>query len=53
VFNLSAALIDRLVHHGHVLAFTGESYRLRNVFGIMELHRSAVKMSQQRLSKKA
>ena len=27
---LTAALIDRLVHHGHVLAFTGESYRLRN-----------------------
>ena len=25
-----AAFIDRLVHHGHVLAFTGESYRLRN-----------------------
>lgn len=27
---LTAALIDRLVHHGHVLAFTGESYRLRH-----------------------
>ena len=27
---LTAALIDRLVHHGHVLAFTGESDRLRN-----------------------
>jgi hypothetical protein len=26
----TAGLIDRLVHHGHVLAFTGESHRLRN-----------------------
>jgi DNA replication protein DnaC len=27
---LTAALVDRLVHHAHVLSFTGESYRLRN-----------------------
>lgn len=27
---LTAALIDRLVHHAHVLAFTGESYRLQH-----------------------
>jgi len=27
---LTAALIDRLVHHAHILPFTGESYRLRN-----------------------
>ncbi|MED4568217.1 ATP-binding protein, partial [Brevibacillus agri] len=27
---VTAALVDRLVHHAHVLAFTGESYRLRN-----------------------
>lgn len=27
---LTAALVDRLVHHAHILAFTGESYRLRN-----------------------
>jgi len=27
---LTAALIDRLVHHGHVLALAGESDRLRN-----------------------
>lgn len=27
---LTAALIDRLVHHAHILAFSGESYRLRN-----------------------
>jgi len=27
---LTAALIDRLVHHAHILAFTGESYRLRH-----------------------
>jgi DNA replication protein DnaC len=26
---LTAALIDRLVHHAHILAFTGESFRLR------------------------
>ncbi|MFB5557510.1 ATP-binding protein, partial [Bacillus cytotoxicus] len=22
--------VDRLVHHAHILAFTGESYRLKN-----------------------
>ncbi|MFT9850001.1 IS21-like element helper ATPase IstB [Aneurinibacillus sp. REN35] len=27
---LTAALVDRLVHHAHVLSFTGESYRLKN-----------------------
>lgn len=27
---LTAALIDRLVHHAHVLGFSGESYRLRH-----------------------
>lgn len=27
---LTTALIDRLVHHAHVVAFTGESYRLKN-----------------------
>ncbi len=27
---LTAALIDRLVHHAHILAFTGESFRLRH-----------------------
>jgi len=26
---LTAALMDRLVHHAHILAFTGESVRLR------------------------
>ena len=26
---LTAALIDRLVHHAHILAFTGDSIRLR------------------------
>ena len=26
---LTAAMIDRLVHHAHILAFDGESYRLR------------------------
>jgi DNA replication protein DnaC len=28
---LTAALVDRLVDHAHIFAFTGESYRLRHV----------------------
>jgi DNA replication protein DnaC len=27
---LTKALVDRLVHHAHILGFTGESYRLRH-----------------------
>lgn len=27
---LTAALVDRLIHHAHVLSFTGESFRLTN-----------------------
>lgn len=27
---LTAALVDRLIHHAHVVSFTGESYRLAN-----------------------
>lgn len=27
---MAAAMIDRLAHHGHLLTFEGESYRLRN-----------------------
>ncbi|WP_180230381.1 IS21-like element helper ATPase IstB [Bacillus cereus] len=27
---LTSALVDRLVHHAHIIAFTGESYRLQN-----------------------
>ncbi len=27
---LTAAIIDRLVHHAHILTFTGPSYRLKN-----------------------
>ncbi|WP_281171072.1 ATP-binding protein [Alicyclobacillus contaminans] len=27
---LPPALVDRLVHHAHVPAFTGESYRLQH-----------------------
>ncbi|WP_235918968.1 IS21-like element helper ATPase IstB [Heliomicrobium undosum] len=27
---LTAALVDRLVHHAHILTFAGESYRLRH-----------------------
>jgi DNA replication protein DnaC len=27
---LTAALVDRLVHHAHIIAFTGESYHLRH-----------------------
>ncbi|HSV31071.1 MAG TPA: ATP-binding protein, partial [Atribacteraceae bacterium] len=26
---LTAAMIDRLVHHAHILAFTGKSFRLK------------------------
>ena len=26
---LTAALLDRLLHHGHIVQITGESYRLR------------------------
>jgi len=26
---LTAALIDRLIHHSHIVIFSGESYRLR------------------------
>lgn len=25
---LTAALVDRLIHHSHILVFSGESYRL-------------------------
>lgn len=28
---LTAALVDRMIHHAHILSFTGESYRLKNV----------------------
>ena len=38
---LTAALIDRLVHHGHVLAFTGESYRLRNALSQLNAPRES------------
>ncbi|MHA7305209.1 ATP-binding protein [Arthrobacter sp. TMN-49] len=27
---MAAAVIDRLVHHGRLLKFRGESYRVRN-----------------------
>ena len=27
---LTAALVDRLIHHAHIIRFTGESYRLKN-----------------------
>lgn len=30
---LTAALVDRLVHHARILAFSGESYRLRHALG--------------------
>ncbi|MGP5219308.1 ATP-binding protein [Arthrobacter rhombi] len=29
-YNMAAAVIDRLVHHGRLLQFRGESYRVRN-----------------------
>lgn len=27
---LTAALVDRLIHHAHILSFTGEGFRLKN-----------------------
>lgn len=36
---LTAAMIDRLVHHAHILGFSGESYRLRHA--LTELAQSA------------
>ncbi|MNO51306.1 transposase [compost metagenome] len=27
---MAAAMIDRLAHHGHLLIFEGESYRMKN-----------------------
>ena len=30
---LTTAMVDRLIHHAHILTFTGESYRLRNALG--------------------
>lgn len=33
---LTAALIDRLVHHAHILAFTGQSYRYREAIRLRE-----------------
>ncbi|MCL9638409.1 MULTISPECIES: IS21-like element helper ATPase IstB [Priestia] len=34
---LTSALVDRLVHHAHVIAFTGESYRLKNALSSIKL----------------
>ncbi|WP_245552995.1 ATP-binding protein [Brevibacillus massiliensis] len=34
--SLTAALVDRLVHHAYVLAFTGECYMLRNALSGVE-----------------
>nr|WP_097677998.1 IS21-like element helper ATPase IstB [Bacillus mediterraneensis] len=33
---LTSALVDRLVHHAHVIAFTGESYRLKNALSTVK-----------------
>jgi DNA replication protein DnaC len=27
---LTSAIIDRVIHHSHLLVFTGDSYRLKN-----------------------
>jgi DNA replication protein DnaC len=32
---LTKAMIDRLIHHAHILAFTGESYRFKNCLSTM------------------
>ena len=33
---LTSALVDRLIHHAHILTFTGESYRLKNAISKTE-----------------
>ena len=33
---LTSALVDRLIHHAHVLSFTGESYRLKHALSNRE-----------------
>lgn len=33
---LTAVLVDRLIHHAHILNFTGESYRLKNALSKTE-----------------
>jgi DNA replication protein DnaC len=47
---MTAAMIDRLIHHSYLLLFDGQSYRIKNslmsVFGIIEMQRTAAKMSQ-------
>lgn len=37
---LTAALIDRLVHHAHILAFEGESYRLQRALSALAINQS-------------
>jgi DNA replication protein DnaC len=44
---LTAALIDRLVHHRHVPAVTGESHRLRNALSQPNAPREADGMGSQ------
>jgi DNA replication protein DnaC len=44
---LPAALIDRLVHHGHVPTVTGESHRLRNALSQPNASREADGMGSQ------
>jgi DNA replication protein DnaC len=34
---LTSALVDRLIHHAHVVAFTGESFRLKNALSSVKL----------------
>ena len=33
---LTSALVDRLIHHAHILTFTGESFRLKNALSKKE-----------------
>lgn len=33
---LTSALVDRLIHHAHILTFTGESFRLKNALSKIE-----------------
>lgn len=48
---LCAAMLDRLLHHSHLIQIQGESYRLRNKkkAGVMEKNNKAIEMFTNRL----
>ena len=44
--SLCAAMLDRLLHHSHIIKIQGESYRLKNKkkAGILEKRKPAIEM---------